>query len=401
MDPGSGRRTALLVRYDEIALKGGNRGLFERILANNLRAALRAFPEVRVWRIRGRALVRSAAPAEDLVEAASRVFGVSSLSPAVAAERNLDDLHAAARKLVAAALAREHAGRAQVPFRVAVRRADKSFPIASMEVERELGTRLLADFPPLRVDLEHPELVAGVEIRPEGTWVFAGRIPGPGGLPVSSLGRSLCLLSGGIDSPVAAWLAMKRGLRVEFLSFWSFPFVGTRYRDKVLRLVEHLTRWQPVSVLHVVPFTAIQEAIRDRGPSRYRTVLYRRSMNRIANALAWRRRCSALVTGESLGQVASQTVENLAVIEDAAELPVLRPLVALDKHEITALARRIGTYAISVEPVPDCCSLFQPERPIIYGRVADARAAEARLDLAALEAEAVAGVETLRIQEPA
>lgn len=401
MQSGSGRPSALLVRYDEIALKGGNRSLFERILAGNLRAALRAFPEVRVRRIRGRALVQAGVPAATLVEPARRVFGVSSLSPAVAAERDLADLLAALRDEVAAALSGEHAGRDRVAFRVSVRRADKSFPLASMEVERELGARLLADFPVLRVNLDQPELVAGVEIRPEGTWAFARRIPGPGGLPVSSLGRGLCLLSGGIDSPVAAWLAMKRGLRVEFLSFWSFPHVGPRYREKLRRLVEILARWQPVSVLHVVPFTTIQEAIRDGAPARYRTVLYRRSMNRIANRLARRRRCTALITGESLGQVASQTVENLAVIEDAADLPVLRPVITMDKQEITDLARRIGTLAVSVEPVPDCCSLFQPDRPIIYGRVADARAAEAGLELAALEDEAVAAVETLRIQEPA
>ncbi|HEX9793548.1 MAG TPA: tRNA uracil 4-sulfurtransferase ThiI [Planctomycetota bacterium] len=399
MQTGSVHRNALVVRYDEIGLKGGNRGTFERHLQDNLQAALAHHPGVKVSRIRGRALIRADVPVEQLAEAASRVFGVSSLSPARECARNLEAIAALVHEEAARALAGRFAGRDEVRFRVAVKRADKTFPMSSPELERELGGRLHDAFAVLRCDLEAPELTVEVDIRTEGVWVFAVRLPGPGGLPVSTLGRALCLLSGGIDSPVAAWRAMKRGLRIEFVHFYSFPFTGPQTREKILRIAEHLARWQPVTVLHVVPFAAIQVAIRDGSDRRYRTVLYRRAMNRIATILASRRRCGALVTGENLGQVASQTLQNLRLIEGAAGLPVLRPLISADKYETIGEARRIGTYEISMLPAQDCCTLFQPGDPVIHGRPGACAAAEAGLELDQLIHEAVLGTERLQLSQ--
>jgi thiamine biosynthesis protein ThiI len=213
------------------------------------------------------------------------------------------------------------------------------------------------------------------------------------------MGRVHCLLSGGIDSPVAAWLCMKRGMRVEFVSFYSFPHVGPQSREKMIKLAAELSKWQPRTVLHMVPFADYQTAIRDHCPEPYRTILYRRAMQRIASRIAFRRKGKALVTGESVGQVASQTLENMRVIEDASDLPVLRPLVTYDKVEAIALARKIGTYELSTLPAPDCCTVFQPESPIIYGRVAEAQQAESALDIDSLTTEALKGTERIQFPE--
>jgi len=388
-----------VIRYHELGLKGGNRAYFEKRLVENLRHALRGTPELRISRIRGRILVRAGVPVGRLAATAARVFGISSLSPAAECAPLLEDIAATAERVVERALSTHFLGRGEVPFRVSTNRALKSFPGTSQRIDAELGGRLLARFPVLRVDLHHPALELEVDLREEGTWVFAERLPGPGGLPCGVMGRGLCLLSGGIDSPVAAWLSMKRGLRVDFVSFYSFPHVGPQTREKILRQAKLLARWQPRCELHIVPFTAFQEAIRDSCPAPYRTVLYRRAMQRIASRIGSRRKAKALITGESVGQVASQTLENLALIEEASRLPVLRPLVTYDKQETIALARRIGSYEISVLPAPDCCTVFQPSHPVIHGRLDEALAAETALDLDTLVRDAVRGAERLHFPE--
>ena len=218
---------------------------------------------------------------------------------------------------------------------------------------------------------------------------------GPGGLPVGTLGRTMCLLSGGIDSPVAAWLTMKRGSRVDFCTFHSYPYIGESSKKKVLDLVRVLSRYQPRSRVHVVPFTHAQEAIRDHTPEPYRTILYRRMMQRIAARLGKRRRCGALVTGECLGQVASQTLENLGSIAAATAWPVLRPLISFDKEETIEIARRIGTFDVSSLPEPDCCTVFQPRKPVLRARPDDCEQAEAELDIESLVIEAVRGTERI------
>jgi thiamine biosynthesis protein ThiI len=235
-------------------------------------------------------------------------------------------------------------------------------------------------------------------VREKNAFLFTERLPGPGGLPVGTLGHVLCLLSGGIDSPVAAWMSMKRGCRVSYVTYHSSPYIGEASRKKVVDLVRSLAQYQPTSQLFIVPFTKCQEAIRDFAPERYRTVLYRRMMQRIATRLARRNRCGALVTGESLGQVASQTLENITCIEEASGLPVLRPLIAMDKQDAVNTAQKIGTYETSIQPAPDCCTVFQPEKPVIYGRVEECIEAEASFDVEELVAEALRGTERIKVR---
>ncbi|MCH2101415.1 MAG: tRNA 4-thiouridine(8) synthase ThiI [Planctomycetes bacterium] len=388
---------ALLIRYGEIGLKGGNRPRFEKILASNLRVALSNVPSLTIQRIRGRMLVRGQTPTIEMAVAARRVFGVTSVSPAQVVARNPEAMLEAARTLAAEAIAREHAGTSRIRFKVSVNRADKTFPLRSIEVARTVGAALIADESRLIVDLKDPELEIGVDLRTEGVYVFAGRQKAYGGLPVSSTGRVHCLLSGGFDSPVAAWQCMKRGMRVDFVSFYSFPFVGPQTREKVLRIAEKLTEWQPQAMLYVVPFSPYQEAIRDHCDERYRTVLYRRAMQRIASVIARTRKGKALVTGESIGQVASQTLENLRLIESASKLPVLRPLVTFDKTEIIALAREIGTHGLSNLPAPDCCTVFQPAQPVIHGQLSEVEHAEAQIDIGKLTYDAVQGTERISL----
>jgi len=386
---------ALLVRYSEIGLKGGNRPLFEKALVENLRSAFAEFGPLHIQRLRGRMLVRGPVSAHDLARVAQRVFGVASVSPAQCLPRGLAGVKEVAVAQAKVAL-QEYLGRTDpIPMKVEVRRADKSITTPSVEIAREIGAALLQLDSRFKVDLHNPEVRVGIDLRGEGSFVYATSLPGPQGLPVGTTGRAHCLLSGGIDSPVAAWMSMKRGLRVDFVSFYSFPFVGPQTKEKIQKLAEHLMRWQPVSALHVVPFSDYQIAIRDHCPAAYRTVLYRRAMQRIASIIARRRKGRALITGESLGQVASQTLANMSLIEHASTLPVLRPLVTFDKLETIEVARRIGTFDLSTLPAPDCCTVFQPPKPVIYGRLKDVEEAEARIHVGTLTHEAVRGTEKI------
>ncbi len=384
----------VLVRFGELALKGGNRAMFERLLAQNIRAALAPITAARIERRRGRLLVRPERRVDEAARRLQDVFGIASVSPAWSTPATPEAIVRTANVVLADALAELPVDR-PITFRVASSRADKRFPLTSSELDRHVADRLESPHVGrLRVQLERPELALGIDVRDEGAYVFARKLPGPGGLPVGSLGRALCLLSGGIDSPVAAWMAMKRGCSVSFVSFHSYPYLGESSKRKIADLVRVLARWQPQSRLFVLPFTAIQTAIRDTAPEPYRTVLYRRMMQRLASRVARRAGAQVLVTGESLGQVASQTMENLACIEAASELPVLRPLVCFDKDETIAIARRIGTFDVSTLPEPDCCTVFQPSRPVIRGRIDECEAAERELDLEGLVEEALEGIES-------
>lgn len=381
-----------LVRYGELALKGRNRSVFERTLVRNIRAALAPISEVRVERLRGRLAVFPERRPMEVARRLSEVFGIKSVSPAWSVSPETTAIAELARHVLADALA-GLPPQGELSFRVRCSRADKGFPLTSVELDRFVADHVLPGHDRLRVRLEEADVTLGVDVRPERAYVYSRRLEGPGGLPVGTLGRALCLLSGGIDSPVAAWLTMKRGCEVAFVSFHSPPFIGEASRRKVLELARRLARFQPRTRIFVVPFSEVQLAIRESAPEAYRTVLYRRMMQRIASRLARTDRCGALVTGECLGQVASQTLENLTLIEAAADLPVLRPLVAHDKEESIALARRIGTFETSSRPEPDCCTVFQPRQPVIRGRAADCERAEARLDLAGLVERALAGTQ--------
>ncbi len=394
----AGGPDVVLARYGELWLKGRNRGTFERKLARNARVALRGVdPEAALAREHGLLVVRSTGRVRESARRLAEVFGFSSISPARSVAPDPDAIVAVAREVLAEALEARPRER-PIRFRVETQRSDKTFPMLSTELDRYVADRVIPEHQArLKVDLSRPELALEIHVRPRECFVFAERSSGAGGLQVGTLGRAVCLLSGGIDSPVAAWMALKRGLTAIFVAFHSYPWVGASFQEKIERLVRVLGRFQNESVLHLVPFAAIQQEIRERCPENYRTVLYRRMMQRIGARIARAERAGALVTGDSLGQVASQTLENLACIEEAAELPVLRPLIGFDKHETIAIARRIGTYELSIEPEPDCCTVFQPRSPVIHGRLDLCRDAESALDVEGLVRSAVEGTERREI----
>lgn len=388
----------VLARYGELWLKGKNRIDFERRLMRNVRAALSSIdPEVRVEREHGLLVVHPTRRAREAAQRLQDVFGFSSLSLGRPVPSEPEALAAAAQEVLREAL-EEYPRERVVRFRVSTKRADKRFPMTSPELDRFVAEHTPAELVPrVKVDLTKPELVLGLHVRAETSYVFAGRSKGAGGLPVGSVGRAVVLLSGGIDSPVAAWMTMKRGCEALLLSFHSYPWVGQGFERKVERLARAIARYQPRTQLVFAPLAEIQVAIREAAPPPYRTVLYRRMMQRIACRLARSERAGAVVTGESLGQVASQTLANLARIEEAGELPVLRPLIGFDKSETIALAQRIGTFAISIENEPDCCTVFQPERPVIHGRPEECAAAEAGLDVEGLVTRAFEARRSLEV----
>jgi len=365
------------VHYSEIGLKGKNQPLFIRKLEGNLKRATADAGVRRIEERSGRLVLRLSDGADWglLRQRLQWVFGVANFSLAMRIPPDL----AALKQGVVAALA----PLSFVSFRVSTRRAYKQFPLNSEGVNREVGAAVLEQRQ-VKVDLEHPELTVHVEVLPRDIYYSVQREPGPGGLPVGVSGRVVVLLSGGIDSPVAASRLLKRGCLVTFVHFHSMPFLDGSSREKAIELARLLTRYQYESRLYLVPFGEIQREVVAGAPSPLRVVLYRRLMGRIAEGIARTERAKALVTGESLGQVASQTLDNLAVIEEAVSLPVLRPLIGSDKEEIVQQARRLGSYDISVQPDQDCCRFFMPRHPATFSTLEEVRAAEERLPVDAL-----------------
>ena len=370
-------RTVVVVHYHEISLKRGNRPLFLRHLARNLARALADVGPVTVRQRPGRIVLDlDEHPQPEVVrERAQRVCGVASVALGYRTASTLAGMQGVIGRLVE--------GREFRSFRITARRAFKTYPMTSVELNRALGAFVLERVA-TRVDLEHPEVEIVVEVLPDEAFVSLDRRPGPGGLPVGSGGTVVSLLSGGIDSPVAAWRMLKRGCRVVFVHFHSVPYLPATSQAKARALVERLTEWQYESRLFLVPFGEIQREVVLSVPGPARVVVYRRLMVRIAEAIARREGALALATGESLGQVASQTLENIAAIDAAAAGPVLRPLIGTDKIEIIHEARQLGTFDISIEPDADCCTLFVPRHPLTRMTAAQADAAESRLDIARL-----------------
>ena len=374
----AGLTPCVIVHYHEISLKRGNRPLFLRRLQENVARAVSDLGPSRVIQLPGRIVLdlEGNANPEAVRERLDRVCGIANLALAVRTGSSMDSLKAAVDHVVD--------GQTFPSFRITARRAFKTFPLTSTDLNRELGAYVLARRPEARVDLHHAALEIHVEVLPHQAFVYPDRRPGPGGLPVGSSGTVAALLSGGIDSPVASWRMMKRGCRVIFIHFHSVPYLPDASIRKARELVRRLTQWQYVGHLYLVPFGEIQREVVLAVRPAARVVVYRRLMVRIAEALARQSGAQALVTGESLGQVASQTLHNLARIDEAAALPVLRPLIGMDKIEITDQARRLDTLETSNEPDAECCTLFVPAHPSTRMSREEIADAEAGLDIPAL-----------------
>jgi thiamine biosynthesis protein ThiI len=379
-----------LVKYGEVSLKKGNRPTFMRALRLAIRRRLPGSSVYESWhRIYVECRDEDAPAAAEVLR---QTFGLVSFGEAVRAPKEMTAISDAAASLAASFVAAGLGTR----FKVEVRRADKRFPLNSYQIACELGDRILRDVPGLAVDVHQPQWVLAVEIREE-VYLYGPESPGPGGLPVGCSGKGMLLLSGGIDSPVAGWMMAKRGLGLEAVHFHTPPFTSAEAREKVIALTRILAGWDPRIQLHIVPFTAFVARIRERAPEEETTLLMRAGMMRAAGELARRRGAGCLVTGESLGQVASQTVDSISFTGSRTDLPVFRPLCGMDKEEIVNLARRVGTFETSTLPFDDCCVLFSPVHPLIRPDRARMEASWGGLDGDALLAEALERTETIRI----
>ena len=365
---------SVLIRYHEIALKKGNRAYFTELLKRNILASVKDLGAKEIRSLPARLVLtfRNEIDSDTLSKRMSSVFGIANFSLVQRTERDIDQL----RSQILTGLNGAHFS----SFRIDTQRGDKSFPLNSPEINRQLGAAV-REKTHARVDLTNPEFTVYVEILPKDTYFGFNKLPGAGGLPVGASGRLLSLISGGFDSPVAAYRMMQRGCRVNFVHFHSAPYQDKTSQDKVRELVKLLTRHQFQSRLYMVPFGEIQRQIVAAVARPLRVVLYRRMMLRIAEHIARKEKARALVTGESLGQVASQTLENMTVIQQAVTLPILRPLVGMDKQEIVDQARRIGTFETSSIPDQDCCQLFVPKHPATKARFDEVEADEAKLDI--------------------
>lgn len=379
----------MVLRYGELFLKGKNRRLFEEALLKNVRRAVAEREDVRVKRVHGRIFILGANDG-DIASRLRYVFGVSSISPVYFCFKDLAEIQ---RICLEQAERRPPLAKT---FRISARRSDKRFPHTSTEINRLVGAAV-AESTGLGVDLEEYDFSLGIEVGPDWTFVWSETYPGAKGLPIGTSGRALLLLSGGIDSPVAGHYMQKRGLSLSAVYFHSFPYTSDGAKEKVIRLAKLLRQRQESFDLHIVPFTKLQEHFRDGASDKYLVLLYRRAMIRIAEALAQKEQILALVTGESLGQVASQTLSNLKAIEDVATMPILRPLIGFDKAETIAVAREIGSYDISIEPHDDCCSLFVPKHPETKASIKRLRAQEFQVAWQEALDEAVESTELIRL----
>ncbi len=384
---------AVICRYHEIATKGENRSFFERKLLENLRWMLREMPQLKLKRIRGRVWLelpeRADFTADELAyiarELRLRGFGIENFSPAIIVRPAMEEIRAAALaacdQVFPPALERAAAAGARLGFRIRARRSDKRFPRRSQEIEIELATLLGERYgeDKLKLDLNHGEITVGVEVREEMAILYFESFHAPGGLPVGCNDRVLALLSGGIDSPVACYLMMKRGAPVDYIAFHSAPYTPETTVDKVRGIADYLNTFQKDGKLFCANLAEIQKLIRDRCNPRFRTVLYRRMMFRIAAMVAARRNIGALLTGESLGQVASQTLVNMSTIGRAVDMLVLRPLCGQDKNETIRIAEAIGTFALSQVQVPDSCTVFAPTSPATRVTLEEAEAEESKI----------------------
>ena len=383
----------ILLKSGEIALKGLNRRSFEDAMIKNCKRAIKDLGEFTFVTAQSTTFVQPQGEADiaQAVERLSRVFGIAALCSACVVGKDYAAIEQAAASYLAGQLTSART------FKVTAKRSDKAFPMNSPQICAELGGFLLGRFPHLKVDVENPEVLVTVEIRDFGAYVHGRQIQGAGGIPVGCSGRAMLLLSGGIDSPVSGVMMAKRGLAISAVHFFSPPYTSERALLKVRSLCAKMTQYCGLIPLHVVPFTEISEAIRDHCQEQYATIIMRRFMMQIAQRLALDNDCSALITGESVGQVASQTIASLTCTQTGLSLPVMRPVIGMDKEEIITTARKIDTFELSIQPFDDCCSLFTPKRPKTRPKIEEVEREEAALDCEGLIERALSGMAKERI----
>lgn len=380
----------ILVKLGEIILKGLNRRSFEQKLMANMRRKIAPYGNFSVYCLQSTVYVEAKDEEADVgaaFEALKKVFGIITLTRAAACEKDKDAITALAREYLKEDLKKA------ASFKVESKRSDKSFPLTSIELSQYVGGELSEAFPDIKVEMHDPELTVFIEVRDKAAYVHSSPVKGAGGMPVGSNGKAVSLLSGGIDSPVSTYMIAKRGVKVIPVHFFSFPYTSEAAKEKVLELAHILEDYCGKLTVEIVPFTRIQEEIRDKCPEEYFTLIMRRFMMRIAERIADNYGAKAIVTGENLGQVASQTMEAMASTQSVISMPVLQPLIGMDKEEIIALARKLGTFDTSVLPYEDCCTVFTPRHPRTHPNIEDVEKAESALDVEALVEEALAGIE--------
>ena len=386
----------LLLKQGEIVLKGLNRRVFEDKLVANVRRRMAHIGKFKIYAAQSTVYVEPLEEAADMdaaFEAAKQIFGFVAVVRAAASDKDPDAIFETAKKYLAEDFLRARS------FKVETKRSDKAYPMTSIELSQTVGGLLSDAFPDVAVDVHDPELTVNIEIRETAAYVHSVPALGAGGMPVGSCGSAVSMLSGGIDSPVSTWMTAKRGVHIIPVHFFSFPYTSELAKQKVIDLARILAPWCGRMKLEIVPFTHIQEEIRDKCPEEYFTVIMRRFMTRICERIALRDNCGAIVTGESLGQVASQTMQAMAVTQEPVSIPVLRPLVCMDKREIIEIARKIGTFETSILPYEDCCTVFTPRHPRTKPRLEEVVEAEKPLDIDGLVAEALAHIESVIISK--
>ena len=382
----------ILLKLGEIVLKGLNRKAFERKLLNNIAARLKSIGNFKISCLQSTVYVEpedDSCDLEEAFEACGKIFGIISMTRASACEKDKDAIAQLAIRCL-----KEEMQNAK-SFKVESKRSDKSFPMTSIQLSQYVGGELQEAYPDTPVDVHNPELTVYVEVRDLAAYVHANPVPGAGGMPVGSNGVAVTLLSGGIDSPVSTYMIARRGVRLIPVHFFSFPYTSEQAKEKVVELATLLTDYCGKMTIEVVPFTHIQEEIRDKCPEEYFTLIMRRFMMRLAEKIAVYYGAGAIVTGENLGQVASQTMEAMAVTRAVTTLPIVQPLIGFDKEEIVRLARKIGTFGTSILPYEDCCMVFTPRHPRTKPKLKDVEAVEAALDVDALVEEAFNGIEQI------
>lgn len=384
----------LLCKYGEIVLKGANRKYFEDMLCREMKKRAKVYGDFDIYRAQSTIYIEpkdDLADVDGMFEAASKLFGIVAISRAAVCEKSMEDIAKVTTEYIPQFLD------GKKTFKVEAKRSDKAFPLDSMEISREIGGVVLEACPRIKVDVHNPDVIVKVEVREFGAYVSAGQFKGAGGMPVGSNGRGLLLLSGGIDSPVAGYMIAKRGVRIDAVHFESFPYTSERAREKVLELARIVSEYAGDIYVHIVSLTHIQEELVKACEEDYFTLLLRRYMMTIAEKVARSHNCSALITGESLGQVASQTMQALGVTDACVNMPVFRPCIGMDKEEIVQISRKIGAFETSIQPYEDCCTVFTPKHPRTKPELEKVLAQENKLPFDELVEEAMGTLYTVHI----